>query len=157
LIRLDTSAANQRLKRWVDRTIQVAAWTGMLTVAVLMLIPVIREGRSFRPFGQRGSMTGVYRWYGNGNERDFRGEFRGAEEAFRQAIANRPNNPLAYNMLAYSLADQKKLKEALVASEKAMSLARDNGMIIDTVAEMHQRLGEFELAACLYEEALAHE
>ncbi len=146
-----------RTRKWIERGVQSAAWAGTLAVAIVMLIPVMRAGRSFRPMTPGGSRFGGTGWFSAGIDRYYRGDFAGAEEALRKSIDRRPNDPQVYNMLAYAEAEQNRLQEALKAAEKAVSLAPRDGNIIDTVAEMHQRLGEFELAAGLYEEALAHE
>jgi tetratricopeptide (TPR) repeat protein len=52
-----------------------------------------------------------------------KGDFAQAEQALRQAIKNNPNPAIAYNNLAWMLADQgAKLDEAVALAEKAVSL-----------------------------------
>jgi len=51
---------------------------------------------------------------------------------YRAVIAKHPNNALALNALAVGLSNTGQLDEALAAAEKAVALAPNSGMILDT-------------------------
>lgn len=73
--------------------------------------------------------TALTRWpkslaarMGLGNSRYALGDVRGAEEAFRQATRDHPKSAAAYNNLAQTLLDQKRLPEAQAAAQRAVEL-----------------------------------
>src|SRR5205823_6245976 len=80
-----------------------------------------------------------------------------SESLIRRALQQRPVWPQANNMLAYALAEQGKLDEALKTGITAMHQAPEDGNIIDTVAEMCQRRHDWKRAAEFYEQALERE
>ncbi len=85
----------------------------------------------------------------------FNSQFRQAEEELRKVLAQRGDMVEAYNMLAYTLADQQRLDEALAAAEQALRRAQWEPNILDTVAEMHQRRKEWKAAVSYYNRAIA--
>ncbi len=77
-----------------------------------------------------------------------------AVERYRRILELQPENVMALNNLAYSLAarmDQP--KEALPLAEKAYSLAKGNANITDTLGWIHHLLGESEKAYGLISQA----
>jgi hypothetical protein len=73
--------------------------------------------------------TALRRWpksfaaqMGLGNARYARGDRKGAEEAFRRATRDHPNEAPAFNNLAQVLADQRRWKEAERAARRAVEL-----------------------------------
>lgn len=71
----------------------------------------------------------LHRWPDNlpalmgwGNARYATGDFRAASQAFRHAVTLRPGAAEAWNNLAYSLLQQQRLQEALVAAKEAVRL-----------------------------------
>ena len=63
---------------------------------------------------------------GLGNTAYARGDFSGAENAFRAATQQHPDAASAFNNLADALAQQKKYAEALSAAQRALELGGDN-------------------------------
>lgn len=61
---------------------------------------------------------------GLGNARYRLGNDAGAEDAFRRAIDVRPDEPAAWNNLAYALARQQRREDAIAAAQTALRLAR---------------------------------
>ena len=82
--------------------------------------------------------------------------FEEAEKEFRKGLAASKDNAELLNMLAYAQAEQDRLSEALRTARLALEKAPDNWMIVDTVAEMHQRRREFVTAAGYYRRALRY-
>ena len=74
----------------------------------------------------------------------------------RQAIQQNPSDAQSYNMLAYALAGQKRLPEAVTAAHNALKLSPADGNILDTVADMHQRRKEYTTAEGYYKQSLEH-
>ena len=62
-------------------------------------------------------------WMGLGNSKYNLHEFDSSANAFYQAIQLQPENGLAYNNLAYVLAEQGKRNEALSAAQRAVDLS----------------------------------
>jgi hypothetical protein len=141
-----------------------AVWTGFAGVVIVMFWPVISGARPLwqRP-RQRGPsstqprsvMPAPIGAFSEGWDLYRQGSYQEAEVKFRQAAMARTEDPEPLNMLAYALAEQNKLDEALKTAQEALSLAPDSGNIIDTVAEMYERRGDLKLAATNYERALA--
>lgn len=77
-----------------------------------------------------------------------------AERLLRRSLRANPPPPNARNLLAYALAEQGRLDEALVEAYGALRAAPDASFILDTVAEMHERRRELQAAARYYEMAL---
>jgi len=59
---------------------------------------------------------------GRGNTAYALGDLASAESAFRQATLAHPDSAAAFNNLAQTLYDRRKIKEALAAAERAVSL-----------------------------------
>jgi tetratricopeptide (TPR) repeat protein len=137
-------------------------WTAMLTVAGIMLWPVISGSRpliSQSGSGRRGLFTisdASSVGYDQGVRQYQVGDYVQAEKTLRAAQKESPHDAEIVNMLAYSLAEQGRLDEALETANRALKLAPISGNIIDTVAEMHERRKEFVPAADLYAKALQH-
>jgi tetratricopeptide (TPR) repeat protein len=69
------------------------------------------------------------------------------ESHLRQLIKLRPDNAHAYNALGYTFADRNiRLQEARELIEKALSLAPDDGYILDSMGWVHFRLGDLPRA-----------
>ena len=71
--------------------------------------------------------------------------------------APRPMTANDYNALAYTYANQGKLDLALNAARNALRMAPQDGNILDSVAEMHQRRKEYRQAASYYALAISHQ
>jgi hypothetical protein len=67
------------------------------------------------------------------------------------------NDSRAYNQLAYSQAARGDLKSAMDCANRALRAAPNDGGILDTVGEMHQRRKEYPAAIRFYTRALAHQ
>lgn len=72
-------------------------------------------------------------------------------------VAPRAQTADDYNNLAYAYANQGKLDLALNAARTALRMAPQNGNILDTVAEMHQRRKEYRQAATYYALAISRQ
>lgn len=76
-------------------------------------------------------------------------------EVMERIIALDPDHADALNYVGYSLADQNRdLERAFDLVSKAMSLKPDNGYIIDSLAWVYYRMGNFEKAWELIQEAV---
>jgi uncharacterized protein (TIGR03790 family) len=83
------------------------------------------------------------------------GEFDKAIERYRRVLDIQPNNLLALNNLAYSLATRRNAaQEALPLAEKAYALANKNPSLIDTLAWVVHLTGDNRRAKALYADAL---
>jgi tetratricopeptide (TPR) repeat protein len=80
-------------------------------------------------------------------------QYVAAEKTLKEAAEKGIDRPNAFNDLAYALSGQGKSFEALAAAKMALSLAPQNGNILDTVGEMHELRKEFKEAAEYYEKA----
>jgi hypothetical protein len=138
-------------------------WMGFAGVTVVMFWPIISGARPLWRYPRRGGVAeaqsrgvmptpvGGFR---QGLDLYQEGRYQEAEDKFRQAAKARTKDPEPLNMLAYALAAQNRMDEALQTAKEAMALAPDSGIIIDTVAEMHERRGDLKLAAKFYDRAL---
>jgi Tfp pilus assembly protein PilF len=140
----------------VKRGAAWSVWAGMLAVfATVAWTASHRQNRPFRTAAFTSYPRGGSHFpYQHGTALYLDGDFKGAERELRRAIKEVPVFPDAYNELAYALADQNKLSDAMEAARTALSQSPNSGNILDTVAEMHQRRGEFKAAAVYYEQAL---
>ena len=78
-----------------------------------------------------------------------------AEADFRKALELNPEQPQVLNYLAYTWADMGvNLEEARVMLEKAVSLAREDGHIADSLGWVYYRLGRYEDALRELERAI---
>lgn len=68
-----------------------------------------------------------------------------------------PQTANDYNNLAYTYANQGRLDLALQAANQALTLAPQDGNILDSVAEMHQRRKEYRQAAGFYALAVSRQ
>ncbi len=76
------------------------------------------------------------------------------EHLLRQLIALQPQDPQAYNMLGYSLADRNmRLPEALQLIEKAVQLAPKDPFIQDSLGWVQFRLGRLQQALLILQAA----
>jgi hypothetical protein len=74
---------------------------------------------------------------GLGNVLYARGDPRGAEDAFRRALAAHPAEPAPWNNLAYALSGQGRNQEAIDAAGMAVSLSvGDSARYLDTLADV---------------------
>jgi tetratricopeptide (TPR) repeat protein len=92
--------------------------------------------------------------YEQGNRYFRQGKYGESEREYRFALKISPGQPDFLNMLAYAVAEQGRLDDALETAKAALKAAPDNWMIIDTVAEMYQRREQYATAAAYYEQAL---
>lgn len=76
-------------------------------------------------------------------------DFGRAMEGYRRVLALEPNNPIALNNLAYSLAVRTKggLEEALLLARRANTVAPGNAAILDTLAWVLHLSGDNRAAA----------
>lgn len=85
-----------------------------------------------------------------------RGDLPEMERLLRQLIANRPDDPHAYNALGYSLADRGlRLPEAMTLITKALELAPNDPFITDSLAWAHFRSGNKAEAQRLLQQAFS--
>ena len=76
------------------------------------------------------------------------------ETRLARLIQLRPDNPLAYNALGYSLADRNiRLTEARTLIEKANELSPNDSYILDSLGWIHFKQGEYEKALVLLKRA----
>ena len=81
-----------------------------------------------------------------------------SDEAYRQAIASDPENDLALNNYAYSLAGRNiELADALGLAKRAVSLRQDNASYMDTLGWIHFLLDNLEEAKEWIGKAIATE
>ena len=70
-----------------------------------------------------------------------------AEQLFRQALEQEPDNAMILNYLGYMLADKgKQLPEALKLIRKAVELEPMSGAYLDSLGWVYFKMGEYELA-----------
>jgi len=73
--------------------------------------------------------------------------FEPAEQLFRQALEQEPNNAMTMNYLGYMLADKgSRLPEALKLIRKAVELEPMNGAYLDSLGWCYFKMGEYEMA-----------
>jgi hypothetical protein len=75
-------------------------------------------------------------WLGLGNTEYALGQYPAAEQAFRQAIALKPDTAPAWNNLAYALAGRQCMRAAQQAAHCATRLTPGNTEFADTLKEM---------------------
>lgn len=134
-----------------------AIWICIAGIGLAVVWPVVtgRAGLGEQRFRRGGRMADRPSDFYDRGESYYRAQnYPAAEIEFRRAVTQNPYNSEAYNMLAYALADQGKLDEALKEARTATSLEPKQGFIIDTLAEMHERRGELDQAAIEYQRAL---
>jgi Flp pilus assembly protein TadD len=74
--------------------------------------------------------------------------------SYRKALTLNPNDPRAYNNIAYVLAEQgRDLGEALSAAQRAAELGREAPSIMDTLGFVHYQRGEYDKAEPLLRRA----
>ncbi|MFC1682955.1 tetratricopeptide repeat protein [Candidatus Zixiibacteriota bacterium] len=76
-------------------------------------------------------------------------------DAYREAIAIDPQNPLAHNMLGYCCVGAGKLEEAVSAFHQLVEVAPDDPNSYDSLAEGYYELGDTTRAMQYYQQALA--
>lgn len=82
------------------------------------------------------------------------GDWTAAEADYKAALALSPNEPRLLNELGYGYVDRgEHLDEALAMIQKAVSLAPDQGYIIDSLAWAYFRLGRYQDAVAPMEKA----
>ena len=85
---------------------------------------------------------------------ELRGDTDAAIGRYRAILAVEPNNPIALNNLAYSLADKKgDAKAALPLAEQAYKLTGQSATVADTLGWVHYKLGDHAAALPLLERA----
>jgi tetratricopeptide (TPR) repeat protein len=77
---------------------------------------------------------------GLGNTAAARGDWRGAEAAFRQASLDHPGEWTAHNNLAWALMEQKRWREALEAARQAIALSPGNPQAAETLRRIEAAL-----------------
>src|SRR5262249_11784342 len=100
---------------------------------------VFRPTRRSDPFNSSGFSGNRVNPYALGVMSYSQRQYKSAETWLRRAVASNPSDFNAYNQLAYALAQQNKLDQALVAAQTALRLSPNSGNILDTVGEMYQR------------------
>src|SRR5207244_3908580 len=121
----------------------LTAWTVAACFLVFAILwPVLTGARPlfgrhrFRTGGEQEQAMIAYR---AGITAYYSEDYREAERKFREALAHNPHSADANNMLAYALAEQGKLDDALSCSQVAMHDSNNSPIIVDTVAEMYER------------------
>jgi len=79
-----------------------------------------------------------------------------AVRAYRQLLAQHPEDPRVLNALADALAQADELDEALLLARKAADLAPRDGMILDTLGWIQHLRGDHDAALATLEEAEVH-
>ena len=82
-----------------------------------------------------------------------KGEYDLAEEYYRQALEISPDNGDIYNNLAWAYIATERLDEARGEIERALSIRRDP-YYLDTLANIYGRMGKYEEAVVVIEEAI---
>lgn len=83
------------------------------------------------------------------------GDSAGFEVGLRKLLSNEPNNASLLNSLGYNLlADDARLKEALVLISKALKLSPKDPAIIDSMGWVQYRLGNHDEAVKFLQEAM---
>ncbi len=167
-IRIEPILIKRKMRRKVPGLASGVMLAGMLAVTCVMLWPVISGSRPLIDVG-RGMRKGTVGAPGAAASLDPRqalfqdglgffwaGRYVESEERLRYALRESPGNTEALNMLAYALAEQGKMDEALATAQRSLALAPSSGNILDTVAEMHERRREYAEAAKCYREALRY-
>jgi Tfp pilus assembly protein PilF len=139
-----------------QRAASALVWVSLASLALVMLVPVLTgKARLALPSFQAGAAeNGPPNNHQLGREHYNAGRFSEAEAQLRLATKTSMFKADAWNLLAYTLAQQKRLDEALQAAMTAHRLAPNSSMIADTVAEMHQRRHEFPEAEKWYRRAI---
>jgi tetratricopeptide (TPR) repeat protein len=75
-------------------------------------------------------------YFGLGNVHFARAQYRAAEQAYRRALAIKPDEPNVWNNLAYALARQGHRSDALRAAHNAIAAATDKAPFERTLAEL---------------------
>ena len=144
-----------------DRILLSVLWTAVAGVTLATLAISLRRpaGGTAAIEAQRPDMNryAASQLMNRARSRYRYGDARGAEQDLREILGRYPSWPDAHNLLAYALADQDKLVEALKEAQMALAMRPSDGNILDTVAEMHERRREYRQAATYYEMALAAE
>jgi Flp pilus assembly protein TadD len=93
-------------------------------------------------------------WFLRGSMKERAGDWLGAEADLREALRQRPDEPVVLNYLGYSLLDRGlKMAEATSLIEKAASLRPADGGIIDSLGWSQFRQGQFVQAVETLEKA----
>lgn len=82
-----------------------------------------------------------------------KGEYDLAEEYYRKALEISPDSGDIYNNLAWTYMATERLDEAREEIEKALSIRRDP-YYLDTLANIYGRMGQYEEAVVVIEEAI---
>lgn len=93
-------------------------------------------------------------WFLRGSMKERAGDWMGAEADLRQALEQRPDEPVVLNYLGYSLLDRGvKMAEASRLIEKAAALRPADGGIVDSLGWSQFRQGQFAQAVATLEKA----
>jgi Flp pilus assembly protein TadD len=85
-------------------------------------------------------------WNAIGAYHDAQDDWEKAEDAYRRALAVRPNEPMILNNLGFSLLMQNRVDEALGPLQEAMRLAPDSSQVKTNVRLAYARKGEYRRA-----------
>jgi spermidine synthase len=121
-------------------------------------------------FGAKGELEEAYcAQPSNGNARYFMGLEVGGEAPeprqfclerdiarYTSMLASHPDNPRVLNALAATLTDAGRYQEALPHARKAVDLASENGMILDTLGWTQYHLGQWKRSAATLGKANKH-
>ena len=145
---------------WKERAGTLGICAGILGIFCVMFWPVLSGKRPIRaawasPFIENASnYSRPQAAFFNARAKFDEGKFEEAERLFHDAMEVGADRAECFNMIAYSQAGQKQFDQALETARKALSYEPESGRIIDTVGEMHELRGEYELAVKYYLEAL---
>ncbi len=113
--------------------------------------PILQAAAGLERVGRNGDAATAYtaildRWpdsvggrVGLGNARYALGDFAGAAAALRAAIDGNPQMPMLWNNLAYALAEQGRLDEAIAAAEEAVLRSGNADAYRATLSELLAR------------------
>jgi len=93
-------------------------------------------------------------WFLRGSMKERAGDWMGAEADLREALRQRPDEPVVLNYLGYSLLDRGlKMAEAIGLIEKAAALRPADGGIADSLGWSQYRQGQYAQAVATLEKA----
>lgn len=94
-------------------------------------------------------------YYARGQAYERSGRWKEAEADLSRALALRPDEPELLNYLGYAWIDRgERLQEAMAMVEKAVAANPRSGAMVDSLGWAHYRLGEYQKAVELLEQAV---
>lgn len=146
---------------WSSAVGSALAWASVIGVFAVMFWPILSGKRPFRSAWAVPTITGTRQIpqseikFSDAVVLYRQNRFVEAEQLLQESIEQGKDRSEAFNMIAYCLAGQKRMDEALKTAKRALSYSPESGNIIDTVGEMHELRGEYKLAVEWYLKALS--